>query len=49
MNTCIVCLGTVTHTTAGALVLVGAPFLPMAPHLHQTTESASTHSAPLAA
>jgi hypothetical protein len=38
MNTCRTCFGTVTETTAGALVLVGEPFLPMAPHVHQTTD-----------
>jgi hypothetical protein len=40
MNTCRTCFGTVVETTAGTLVLVGEPFLPMAPHIHQTTGTA---------
>lgn len=49
MNTCIVCLGTVTPTPTGALVLVGDPFLPMAPHTHETTSSATAAPTPIAA
>jgi hypothetical protein len=49
MNTCIICLGTVTLTTTGALVLVGESFLPMAPHVHETTATLSRTVAPLAA
>jgi hypothetical protein len=37
MNTCRTCFGTVIETTAGTLVLVGEPFLPMAPHIHRLT------------
>jgi hypothetical protein len=49
MNTCRVCLGTVTETTSGAFVLVGEPFLPVAPHVHIVTSTAAPRLLPLAA
>jgi hypothetical protein len=47
MNTCVVCLGTVTATQGGDLQLVGEPFLPSLPHRHETAGSLA--DAPLAA
>jgi len=49
MNTCRICFGTVVETTAGAFVLVGEPFLPMAAHVHVTTAAAQPRLLPFAA
>jgi hypothetical protein len=49
VNTCIVCLGTVTETPSGDLALVGEPFLPSLPHTHQTTHTLERPVVPLAA